>query len=162
MNRAWPATPLLMIVIGTGLLGFGVWAWFTPLIPQRAMPYIPPIETAAPGTMDSPAAPGTARKLAPTQQVTRLLTNSPYSPTREAFSRTPPRPPAPKAQEYQPQFIGLLGKGERARAMVIWKPGEPEKTHAVGDQTPWGTLVSASGERLVLRDGDTERTLTLF
>lgn len=161
MNRAWPAIPLLMIVLGTGLFGFGVWVWFTPLVPQRALPDIPPVEAAAPDTVEPSAVPGAARKPAPIQQVPRLLAQSPYSPTREAFSRTPPRP-APKAPEYQPSFIGVFGTGESARAMVIWKPGEPERTHAVGDQTPWGTLVSASGDRLVFRDGSTERTLTLF
>ena len=161
MNRAWPAIPLLMIALGIGLFGLGVWVWFTPLVVQKAGPDIPEV-AATSDVQVSPSTPSTVPKPAPIQKVSWLLAQSPYSPTREAFNRTPSRPPAPKAPEYQPHFVGLFGKGESARAMVIWRPGQPEKTHAVGDPTPWGTLVSASGDQLVFLDGDTERTLSLF
>lgn len=92
------------------------------------------------------------------------LSRSPFVMDRSAFSKFDPveQPPIPAAPEYDPEFVGSLGRGDDMRILVIWGPNQPAASHAIGDQTPWGVLVSASSTKLVFQDEAERRVLDLF
>ena len=162
MKRAWPLTPLLLLAASVLIAGAGNFLYVRPILTPAAFPD-PPISSGTPATAIGPAAPAVVLPPADSVgSVGRLLAGSPFSPARAAFNRHAPLQPAPAEPQYNPVFVGLLGTGETARAMVNWNAGEPAQVHAIGDQTPWGTLISASSTEIVIEGAEGERTLKLF
>ena len=162
MTRPWPLTPLLLLILSAGIAGAGIWMYFRPVIAPAALPDPASIATGqdALATETEPVA--VISRGDSTGSVRALLARSPFSPTRAAFSRAAPSRPAPVVLQYNPEYVGLLGKGEKVRAMVTWNPGETAKVHAIGEETPWGKLISASSSELVFEGKDGAKTLKLF
>lgn len=162
MTRAWPATPLLLIVLSILIAGAGGWAYFRPVVALAALPV--PTETAR--SQDEASEDTKIILPMPSADSSRLasdvLSRSPFSPGRAAFSRAAPSRQAPAKPEYSPQFVGLLGKGKKTRAMVTWNPGEQAQIHAIGDETPWGKLVSATSSELLFEGNEGQKVLKLF
>ena len=162
MTRAWPLTPLLLLILSTVITGAGIYMFFRPVVSLTTLPDRSGI-AAMPAALSEEPEPVAILPRGESAQLARdILARSPFSPTRAAFSRAAPVRPAPAAPQYRPEFVGLLGKGEKVRAMVTWNPGETAKVHAVGDETPWGKLTSASSSELVFEGKDGSRTLKLF
>ena|GEM_PF-3399886 len=162
MTRAWPLTPLLLLILSTVITGAGIYMFFRPVISLAALPDRSGIAAIPAAPSEEPEPFAIAPRDESVQSARDILARSPFSPTRAAFSRAAPVRPAPAAPQYRPEFVGLLGKGRKVRAMVTWNPGETAKVHAIGDDTPWGKLISATSSELVFESEDGSRTLKLF
>lgn len=162
MTRAWPLTPLLLLILSAVITGTGIWMYFRPIVSLTVLPDRSGI-SAMPAALSEEPEPVAILPRGESAQLARdILARSPFSPKRAAFSRAAPARPAPAAPQYRPEFVGLLGKGEKVRAMVTWNPGETAKVHAIGDDTPWGKLISATSSELVFEGKDGAKTLKLF
>ena len=162
MKRAWPLTPLLLLAASVLIAGAGNFLYIRPILTPAILPD-PAANAGEPDTAIDPSA--LAVLLSPADSngsVGRLLAKSPFSPSRASFDRHAPLQPAPAEPQYNPVFVGLLGFGETARAMVIWNPGEPAQVHTIGDHTPWGTLMSASSAEIAFDAPEGQRKLNLF
>lgn len=162
MNRAWPLAPLVLLAVSVLIAGAGNFLYVRPVIVPAALPD-PAGDPSEPDNTPDTAAPViVVRGGNSGGTVVSLLARSPFSPARAAFSRYAPLQAAPQEPQYNPEFVGLLGKGATVRAMVTWNPGETAQVHAIGDPTPWGKLVSASSSELVFEGPEGEKSLKLF
>tara|TARA_R110001599_G_scaffold248174_1_gene448216 strand:+ start:269 stop:757 length:489 start_codon:yes stop_codon:yes gene_type:complete len=162
MTRAWPLTPLLLLILSTVITGAGIWMYFRPVVSLTTLPDRSGTSAMPVALSEEPEPVAILPRGDSALSARDILARSPFSPTRAAFSRAAPARPAPTAPQYRPEFVGLLGKGEKVRAMVTWNPGETAKVHAIGDETPWGILASATSSELVFQGKDGEKTLKLF
>ncbi|ABI75947.1 hypothetical protein HNE_2523 [Hyphomonas neptunium ATCC 15444] len=162
MNRAWPLTPLLLIAISVLIAGAGNLMYVRPVIAPAALPVV----SSNSSQPHQPADETPLLIIVPRgdsgESMRNVLARSPFSPARAAFSRYAPSEPVPAEPQYNPEFVGLLGKGDTVRAMITWNPGEPAQVHAIGDPTPWGELVSASSNELLFEGPAGEKLLKLF
>lgn len=159
MTRAWPAAPLLILLLGICAGMAALWLWVWPVRIALPPPAPGPVADSVPHLQDQTAA-APSRFPPVAHSTAELLAAPPFSSPRRAFSREIPAETA--APQYDPRFIGLVRQGGKVSALVIWNSGEEERAHSPGEETPWGTLISAKGEALVFRDDTGERTLTLY
>lgn len=152
-----PAGPIVLAVAASVLFAGTAYVWLNPAPKQNSLE-LPIIQaTEAP----LPAVPVQYHSTEDAQRATSgIMQSSPFEPGRSAYSRTPPRT-APKPV-YNPQLVGISGKGDALRALIIWKPGEAAQPTAIGDDTPWGPLISATSNELVFKGTDGVKKLSLF
>lgn len=160
MARDLPLTPLLLCVIGAGLVLFGGYMLATVSAPAVNAPlgYDQGISeaqnTQALIYHDPMKASGS---------VTSIQTKSPFARDRGAYSRSMAvSQTQSSAIVYKPKFVGTLGRADRVRAMIIWNPNEPAEIFAVGERTPAGTLISITSLAIVLENEGEQTELKLF
>ncbi len=164
MIRAWPLTPILLILVSLGLVLMGGLFIALPQPPIEALKPLPDspelaIASRSPTSIDIIYPPNTSG-LAAKQS---LLSASPFHPDRSAYERAQRRAPLPPPEKvYTPVVMGVLGRGERKRVMITWEPGTDPQTHALGDETPWGKLTELGSSNLTFLKGDKRRELDLF
>jgi len=156
-----PAIPLLITLAGTILLGSAGFIWLKPepALSQMELPAIQSTEADMPVTIIQFHSPEMA-----SASTTGILAASPFASDRSAYSRarSAAARQAPPKPVYNPQFVGTSGKGDSIRALIIWMPGEQARSTAIGDDTPWGTLASASSSELHFEGEDGPKTLSMF
>ncbi|MBO6689398.1 MAG: hypothetical protein JJ919_13040 [Henriciella sp.] len=91
-----------------------------------------------------------------------VLGQSPFVSDRSAYSRDLPVVADASEPELNPEFVGVFGRGNSISALVIWEPGQSAQSHEVGDDTPWGKLISATSSKLVFEGDEGLRELKLF
>lgn len=153
-----PLTPLIAIAFGTVLWVSG-WALpFSVTIDREAFE---PIAFASPQI--APNDPLTYHdRTASAEAFQTLINRSPLAQDRSAFSRDPLPNSAPPQIQYEPQFVGLAGRGDDRRALIIWTPGQSPAEVRLGDDTPWGRLDALSANELRFVEGVSVRTLALY
>ena len=162
MKAAWPAGPILIIIVSFGLvLGSIVYVSHEnqarrniEMVNQEN--HLP--QTSAPnvGTLQ-PNRPDQAK-----QHINSILAHSAFAPDRSEFTLSKPASPSPPKSKFSPEFVGTLGSGDTLRALVIWSQNGEAQTHRVGDETPWGELVSIETTRLEFSAPDGMKQLELF
>jgi hypothetical protein len=160
MKVSWPILPLLGIllaictlVLGAALLALPNSAFDQFAATDRTLAAEPVPDGSLVGLTSSPQS--GAQSL-----VDDLLGSSPFSPTRSAFRSA--NEVSAQTVTYEPEFVGFLGREPSRRVMIMWETGDLPITHELGAETPWGILVEVKEDRLVFRDGETERALDLF
>ena len=155
-----PMMPVLGCLIGIGTIGFALWHHFAEVnsnsralaledVHRVQMEEVVPLRY-----YDTPIAIETAEI---------IVTFSGFSPDRSAYSRSVQRAsPEPREPEYEPKYIGSLGRGDQVRVMIVWRPGEEARSHKIGDQTPWGTVTKITAMEILFNAPDQARTLSLF
>lgn len=161
MTRAWPAVPLLLLLLSLAISGSGIVVGSF-VAPPGSKPVLQPSNiTVAPN--ESELAPmlasWTADEVGGFQAT--ILARSGFSPERSAFSRTPSSP-QPEEPEYQPRLLGISGSGENTVALVEWMAGQPAVTVRVGDDTPWGIVSSIEMGRTSFSGGGIEQSISLY
>ena len=92
-----------------------------------------------------------------------IVTSSGFSPDRSEYSRSIQRAVSePREPEYDPKFVGSLGRGDQVRVMIVWRPGEEARTYSIGDKTPWGYLTDVTSTELKFKNGDSQKNLLIF
>lgn len=159
MSRAIPLGPLVFGLAGIGLIGVSAYLMLDGK-PEHPRTELLAAETSSPEeevallTYHDPVR---ARGF-----VDIVLGKSPFVSDRSAYSRSAPQSPAPAEPELNPEFVGIIGRGEAISALVVWEPGQAAQTHVVGDQTPWGVLATATASKLVFEGEKGRKELELF
>ena len=91
-----------------------------------------------------------------------VLARSPFANDRSAFIRNMRPSTARSEPEHNPRFVGVTGRGDSISVLILWEPGQPAQSHSIGDNTPWGILVSATTSKLVFENDEGRKSLELF
>ncbi len=153
-----PALPILFCLIGAGLLTASLVLRLQPASPtDLVLPDVQAMPTAAAvAPLEYHGSQIVSASAAGIQQ------SSPFATDRSPYSRTVARAAPVRKQTYNPQFVGTLGKGPSIRALIIWTPGQQPQSVSIGDETHWGTLISATASSLEFEGPDGKKTLSMF
>ncbi|KCZ52822.1 hypothetical protein HY29_17935 [Hyphomonas beringensis] len=58
--------------------------------------------------------------------------------------------------------MGVLGRKEKLRIMIRWRPNDEVKIYSLGEETPWGELKEINGTDAVFSSPEGEKRLKLF
>ena len=160
MTRAWPALPLLLILLSAAIAGSGIWASRLPALGPVGREAV--TESAVP--MDAQTEPvafmiWTEGQLA--AFASDIRDRSGFSPQRTPFSRVD-QITVIVEPHYSPRLLGISGSGANASALIEWVPGETVMSVRAGDVTPWGTISFIENDEVKFLQGDAERSLVLF
>lgn len=158
MKQSVPATPLMLVGLAIAAIAASAWGLTQPVSMT--------IEAPAGATeMSERATNSSTVQLssmpAASASMRDIQGRSPFVEDRSAYSRVIARP-RPAAPTYQPELVGIFGKGDNRSAMIIWKPGDPATSHDVGSTTPWGTIQTMTSGVVQFANGDEVKTLRLF
>ena len=155
-----PMLPVLACIAGASTIGLGLWLQFNApdtVIEMPAMQYADQRGAEDIENLKYHDAPITI-------ETAELIVNSSgFSPDRSEYSRTAQRAaPERREPEYNPKYVGSLGRGDQMRVMIVWRPGEEARSHRIGDETPWGKITEISSTEIAFKAVDRLRTLSLF
>ena len=155
-----PMMPVLGCLIGIGTIGLALWHHFAEATPNYGLVALETVDRVQMEEVvplryyDTPIAIETAEI---------IVTSSGFSPDRSAYSRSVQRAtPEPREPEYEPKYIGSLGRGDQAKIMIVWKPGTDPQTHAIGDETPWGRLTDVTNKDLIFDRSGVRISLSIY
>lgn len=158
MKPAIPLGPILLILIAVTIFVTAVLVYSAPLSPKLTR--LPEIAPALQNTQRMK--PLNVNDQNQRKEATKaILETSSFASDRSAFLRRREQTQV-KQQELTPEFVGAMGEGSRRRIMIIWRRGEDTKIHSVGDQTPWGTLVSITETEATFERPSGAKSLKLF
>lgn len=161
MKQAVPAVPLLVLTVALAVIALSAWLVTLPVEVQTS--HRDGATSAAGEVAREPVEPvGVFTAQAIQTSKGAVQNRSPFIADRSAFSRTPPRRPAPPPPEHKPELVGIFGKGEARAAMIVWKPGESAVNHTIGSSSPWGVVEAMAPDRVVFKNETGKKTLSLF
>ncbi|WP_155838359.1 hypothetical protein [Hyphomonas beringensis] len=163
MRSALPAPPLLGFLASACLLGFGV--YIAVLQPVRAADIrITPSPPTLPDPSEALPDSSTYHQSHASRPQARmaLLQQSPFVENHTAFNRYTPIAPKPAQPSFDPEFMGVLGRKEKLRIMIRWRPNDEVKIYSLGEETPWGELKEINGTDAVFSSPEGEKRLKLF
>lgn len=160
MSRAIPLTPLVFALSGIGLMALSVYLMVSA---DTETPH------ASISLTEKTAIPAPDIALLTYHDPVRVrgyvdivLAQSPFVSDRSAYSRIASQDNSPAEPEIRPEFVGTVGRGDGISALVVWQPGQPALSHSLGDETPWGILISATSSTLVFEGEKGRKELKLF
>lgn len=159
MPHALPLRPMLVTLVGSSLLGFSLFL----LLQSEASETSSDLEYFGGSVANAEGAPLTYNDPVRARgYVDIVLGQSPFVKDRSAYRRNLVQAPEPTLPELTPEFVGVMSNEGETEALVVWRTEEGAKSHSIGDETPWGVLISISPTRLVFESVEGQKELDLF
>lgn len=155
-----PARPLFFCMVGVGMIAGSIWYSMQP------SPQFEFVEFSVPNSLeeDNPAIMRRYHDNVLTIEASEtVMKRSGFAPDRTPYSRSIQSSASVVTKpDYDPQFVGTMGRASGLKVLVVWKAGEQPLTHLIGDETPWGVLVEASSAQLIFERDGVRKTLSMF
>lgn len=155
-----PARPLFFCMVGVGMIAGSIWYSMQPSAEFEF------VEFLVPKSLEEDKPPIMHRyhdNVLTIEASETVMKRSGFAPDRTPYSRSiQSSGPVVAKPDYDPQFVGTMGRGSSLKVMVVWKAGDQPRTHLIGDETPWGKLVEATSAQLIFERDGVRKTLSMF